>query len=365
VAACPPGLVACAAGLCVVCASSASSASSANEGEPTASSSLGVTSASGLPTPPGAVNAPKPSGAAGGFTVLNWAGFKAAATFTFDDSQPSQIAHFGELRSVGVPMTFYISTGDSSEANYDATWRQAVSDGDEIGNHTVHHCHANLTGCIFGSPLASVAGELDECDAYIPAHTGQSTVWTGASPFGDTGYDASARSRFFLYRGVRSGMVAPNDNTDPFNLPIHLAASGETASSLSNVTNAAQSSGEWIIFLFHTIAPTSAVWSSPVAITDVTGAMGHAKSLGNVWVDSLAHVGAYWLGQKIVTSAPSTTSGSRRTWKWTLPAHFPAARFVRVRVTGGNLSQNGTALLWNAHGYYEVSLDAGNLTLSP
>jgi peptidoglycan/xylan/chitin deacetylase (PgdA/CDA1 family) len=361
-------LVVCAAGLGASGAcSSPSSAGDADQRDPSASTDQAAvaTGPSGLPTPPGVANVPKPSGAVGGLTVLNWAGFKGAATFTFDDSQPSQLAHFAELEAVGVPMTFYISTGESSQANYDATFSRAVKDGDEIGNHTVHHCHANLTGCSFGSPLSSVGAELDQCDAFIPAHTGQATVWTGASPFGDTGYDASAKSRFFLYRGVGAGMVAPNDNTDPFNLPIHLAASGETASSFNNFTNTAQSSGKWVIFLFHTITPTTAIFFNPVAITDVTGAMSHAKALGNVWVDSLVHIGAYWLGQKIVSSAPSTTSGKSQTLRWTLPAHFPSGRFVRVKVSGGTLSQAGTVLTWNAHGYYEVSLDAGTLTLSP
>ena len=36
-----------------------------------------------------------------------------------------------------------------------------------------------------------------------------------------------------------------------------------------------------------------------------------------------------------------------------------------MRVDGGTLSQNGKALAWNGHGYYEIALDAGSLTLSP
>ena len=29
----------------------------------------------------------------------------------------------------------------------------------------------------------------------------------------------------------------------------------------------------------------------------------HAKALGDVWIDSMVNVGAYWLGQKAVTNA--------------------------------------------------------------
>jgi peptidoglycan/xylan/chitin deacetylase (PgdA/CDA1 family) len=309
---------------------------------------------------------PAPNGAVGGLTVLSWAAFKGATTFTFDDSQPSQIAHYAELAAVGVPMTFYISTGNSSETSYDSTWTQAVKDGSEIGNHTVHHCHADLTGCSFGTPLATLADELDQCTSYIKQHyTGQSDVWTGASPFGDTGYDTSAQSRFFVYRGVGGGTIGANDTTDPFNLPIHLAATGETAAQFDTAIDSAHTAGRWLIILVHTITPTTASWYNPVAITDVTGSMTHAKGLGDDWVDTLSNVAAYWRGQKILTNVTPAQSGTTSTWTWTLPAHFPPNKFVRVTVTGGKLSQKGTTLPWNGHGYYEVSLDAGSLTLSP
>jgi len=60
-----------------------------------------------------------------------------------------------------------------------------------------------------------------------------------------------------------------------------------------------------------------------------------------------------------------TTSGSDQTWTWTLPAHFPPGKCLRVTADGGTLKQGGTPLVWDPHGYYEVSLDAGALTLSP
>jgi hypothetical protein len=35
-----------------------------------------------------------------------------------------------------------------------------------------------------------------------------------------------------------------------------------------------------------------------------------------------------------------------------------------VKVDGGSSTQSGTELVWDDHGYYEVALDAGTLTLS-
>jgi hypothetical protein len=67
----------------------------------------------------------------------------------------------------------------------------------------------------------------------------------------------------------------------------------------------------------------------------------------------------------LLQGVTSTKAGNNQTWSWTLPANFPPGHYLRVKVDGGTLSQGGTALGWSSHGYYEVSLDAGSLTLSP
>ena len=65
------------------------------------------------------------------------------------------------------------------------------------------------------------------------------------------------------------------------------------------------------------------------------------------------------------TAVTPTTSGTSKTWTWTLPAHFPPRKYLRVKVDGGTLTQGGNALTCNDHGYYEIALDAGSVTLSP
>jgi peptidoglycan/xylan/chitin deacetylase (PgdA/CDA1 family) len=309
----------------------------------------------------------QPSGPPGNLKVLDWAGFKAALTYTFDDAQPSQIEHYGELEAAGARLTFFITTSSStSSGNFNSTFSQAVRDGHELGNHTVHHCHADLTGCsnTSGAPT-SLEAELDDCTSYVTAHFGQTGVWTAASPYGDTGYDSADAARFFLNRGVGSGSIAANDNTDPFNLPCHAATDGETAASFDTAIDGAEGAGRWLVMLIHTITPTSASWYAPIDITTVTDSIAHAQSLGDVWIDSMMNVGAYWRAQKLLSSVVPTAVGSTQTWTWTLPPHFPSGRSLRVTVGGGTLTQNGNALSWDAHGYYELALDAGALTLSP
>jgi peptidoglycan/xylan/chitin deacetylase (PgdA/CDA1 family) len=319
-----------------------------------------------LPVPPGPADVPQPSGAPGNLKVLPWAGFKSAVTYTFDDSQLAQIEHYADIQATGVRTTFFITTSASTgAANYDATFTQAVRDGHEMGNHTVHHCHIDLTGCSNGS-ATSVDAELDDCSNYISGHFGQSGVWTAASPYGDTGWDAPDMSRFFLNRGVGSGMIAPNDGTDPFNLPCHAAVEGETAAMFNTAIDGAESAGRWLIFLVHTIGPTTQNWEyALIDVSVITDSVAHAKMLGDVWMDSMVNVGAYWRAQKVLSAVTPATSGGAQTWTWTLPPHFPPGKILRVTVDGGTPSQNGTPLTWDGHGYYEIELDKGSLTLFP
>jgi Polysaccharide deacetylase len=331
-----------------------------------------------LPAPPGAANVPSPSGTPGNLKILDWAGFKSAASYTFDDGQPSQIEHYAELQATGVRLTFFVNSASASwEADFVSTFSQAVRDGHEIGNHTVHHCHADPDGTLYtgtSTQRAACAGvspaaEFDDCTAFITSKLGAPHVWSSAWPFGDVGFAAAATERFFLNRGAGNGTVAPNDETDPFNLPIWGPAEHDTVEKFDAEIDRAHASDRWIIMLLHSLAPTTAPWYATVDVSAVTGSIAYAKSLGDVWIDSLVNVGAYWRAQKLLAAVIPAVSGTTQAptwiWTWTLPDHFPAGKHLRVRVDGGTLVQGGKTLTWDGHGYYEVALDAGALTLSP
>ena len=328
------------------------------------SGNTGEGDVSGMPIPETS-GVPKPDGTPGNLSVLDWAGFTAAVSYTFDDSQPTHISHYDELNAEGIRMTFFAATGSpSSAADYDTTFAQAVTDGHEIGNHTAHHCHIDLTGCSFGTADETPAAEIEECSTYILDNFGQAEVWTMASPFGDGGWATPAADYFFLNRSVSSGRIAPNSSTNPFALPSIMLSGGETVDDINSIIDTTYDQGAWHVFCFHSVLP-GANWYAGVELESITGSMEHIKDAGDIWADSMVNVGAYWMGQKLVTDASPTTSGDTTTWTWTLPDHFPAGKYVRVTVDGGTLSQGGTTLAWSDHGYYEVSLDAGELVLAP
>ena len=316
-----------------------------------------------LPTPD-RIGVPRPTGEPGGLEVLDWAGFESAVSYSFDDSQPSHIAHYDELHETGIDMTFYLSKNVDFEG-YEEGWRRVAADGHEIGNHTVSHPYADLTGSSFGEPLASAAAEIERCSEYITDTLGQRDVWTMAAPYGDTGWSEPAeRADLFINRGVGGGTIAPNDDTDPYDLPCYMASDGETADAFNGEIDGARSDGDWLIFLFHSIAPTDDEWFAPVDVSEITDSIRHAQSFGDVWIDTVANIAAYWRGQRIVESATVDESGDEITWRWSLPDGFPSGQRVRVTLDGGVPKQGGRAVPWDPHGYYEISLDEGSLTVA-
>lgn len=339
--------------------------------------------AAGLPLPLAPREEAQPAGSTGqpGLRVLDWAGFKAALSFTFDDAQPSQIDHYPTLKAQRVRVTYYINpTGNwypqgNDPTRFDAIWQDAVAQGSEIGNHTTHHCRVteltdnDTSTCAAG--LGSAGAEFDDTNDYVRTKFGQAAVWTTAYPFGDTDFRAAAASRFLLARGVWPGMVAPGAASDPLNLPVTAFAGdpstpgGDPVDTFDTAVDNAVGQGRWMIHLFHTLLPTTQNWGAGQDIGAVTGNMTHAKSLGTVWIDSVVNIGAYWRGQQLLQAATPSTSGGVTTWRWTLPAHFPPGRKLRVVVDGGTLSQNGAPLSWDRRGYYEVSLDAQSLSWAP
>lgn len=322
---------------------------------------------SGLPAPAQS-GIPAPAGAAENLQVLDWAGFAGAVSYTFDDGQPSHVAHYDELNDTGARMTFYF-VSNMVAAGAVTTFTQAVADGHEIGNHTVSHpqvdAHGNLSGPSWPDSAASPEEEMDSCTAYITGTFGQSDVWTMASPFGDSNWEAYAANRFLLNRRVGGGTVSPMDTTNPHSLSCYMALSSDDASTYTDFIDEARAGNAWRIFCFHSILPTSDTWYEPVDIHDITYSIRYAKYQGDTWVDSLIQVGAYWIAQKMFAGLTPEVTGDTSTWTWTLPDHFPPGKYLRVTVDGGTLSQNGTDLVWDDHGFYEVALDAGELTLAP
>lgn len=226
----------------------------------------------------GSTGVPIPSGTPGNLSVLNWAGYKGAVTYTFDDANSSQIANYAALNGLGVHMTFYLITSKTEASN--AIWAQALKDGHELGNHTKTH------------PQTGTAAEVDDATTFIQQTFGV-RAWTMAAPYGDSSYVALAQPRFLINRGVSNTLILPNDNSNPFNLPCYIPPQNGTASTdFDPQVDSAQSGGGWRVVLVHGFTGGTDSAYQPVSIDEFTSAVNHAKSLGNMWIDSMVNVGA-------------------------------------------------------------------------
>jgi hypothetical protein len=305
---------------------------------------------SGLPVPPGAANQPKPSGTPGDIEVVNWAGFKGAVTYSFDDNNTTQIQRYPEMQALGVPFTFYLWTGKSEAMN--AVWATAKADGHELANHTQSH-QSNGSG-----------QDIDAAQMFIMQRFSL-TAYTMAAPNGAAGYTDLAKPRFMINRGVSNKVIAPNDNTDPFTLPTYIPPTGAATSAFNQQVDSARSGGGWVTMCIHGFQGGNDGAYQPVPFDQWKASVEYAKGLGDVWIGTMQDVGAYWLAQKAFSNAMKTTSGTDQTWTWDLPDHFPPGKFLRVKVAGGTLKQGGAEIAWQGNGYYEIALDAGSVTLSP
>jgi len=292
------------------------------------------------------------------------------------------VTHYPDLAAVGVPLTFYLVC--STEGN-NQVWHDAVAAGHELGNHTINHCNADGSSCAYGgTPAVFDAGkQLDDCTAQLMSEYGLPAVYSMASPQGDTGWDTYAATRFLVNRGVwdNAGYL-PNSNSDAFNLPCHISngpdgdntvypTAGDSqlaagTGGFNALTDSLATSGTWKTVLMHSFGGDYGYHK--VQISEAVAAIQYSKdqeAAGNIWADTVTAIGAYWRAQKAVSSATPVTSGNDITYSWTLPDHFPPGKYLRVTVDGGTLTQCGTELTWDDHGYYEIALDAGSVTISP
>jgi peptidoglycan/xylan/chitin deacetylase (PgdA/CDA1 family) len=311
----------------------------------------GSTSAgpSGLPVPPGAANVPKPTGAGTQITVVHWAGFKGAVSYSFDDNNTSQIQNYSQLNALGVRFTFFMWTGKAEASN--AIWKTAYKDGHEIANHTKSH------------QSAGTADDIQAATTFITQQFG-TRPWSLAAPNGAAIYSSLTKGKFFINRGVGNGLIGPGDNSDPFTLPTYIPPTGASTAAFNSQVDGARSAGKWRTMCIHGFTGDGAAYQ-PVPVDQFIESVKYAKSTGDMWIDTITNVGAYWLGEKAFGAATTMTSGTDKTWTWKLPDQFPTGHYLRVTVDGGTLKQAGNTLNWDAHGYYEIALDAGSVTLSP
>lgn len=285
--------------------------------------------------------------------VLDWAGFRAAVSYTFDDSNSSQLAHYDRLAALEVPFTFYLWTEKVESAN--PVWQRALAQGHELGNHShSHQQHGSET---------LLATDVDRATAFIEEHFGVHP-WTMAAPYGSRAYVPVAEARFFINRGVSAGLILPGGDAEPHYLECFVPEENAAAADFNQRVLEAREAGAWEIVLVHGFSGGTDQAYQPLALPQFEQAVRFTRSHDDVWIGTVVDVGAYWLGQQAFEAAVEERSEESILYHWALPEHFPPGKFLRIVSSSRVLSQSGEVLVPSPEGYYDIALDARELRVS-
>ena len=241
-------------------------------------------------------------------------GIKAAVSFSFDDARISQIdngmALFGEY---GVKATFYVSPEAMRKRL--AGWREAVTAGHEIGNHTSRHpCSGNFpfsrSTALEDYTFDKMRAEIAEADGIIGDLLGVRPR-TFAYPCGQTfigrgrdtlSYVPLVAERFIAGRGFRDEYGNAPGFCDLSRLN-GTDGDGCTAEELIRYIAKAAEEGTWIIFCGHEIGTDGIRQTTGIrALRETLAYLGENR--GTIWTAPVAEVAAFLIDAE--TSAKNT-----------------------------------------------------------
>lgn len=192
-------------------------------------------------------------------------GKRAAVSLTFDDARPSQaLTGIPLLDHYGVKGTFFVSPGPLQ--THLPAWKQALANGHEIGNHSLHHpCTGNFAfardKALEDYTLNQMERELREANRVIESALGVRPT-TFAYPCGQKFVGRGRHLRSYvplvarMFEAGRGWMdEAANDPAfcDPAQL-LGIELDGLDFDAARKLIDATVANGSWLVFAGHEIA---------------------------------------------------------------------------------------------------------------
>ncbi len=238
-------------------------------------------------------------------------GKRAAVSLSFDDARPSQIdVGMPILGSQGVKATFYVSPSRLPERL--AGWRRAVSQGHEIGNHTLNHpCSGNFPfarhKALEEYTWETIEEEMVEANNVIQNELGIQAM-TFAYPCGQKyiGRGAGVKSyvplvaeRFLAGRGWRDEHRNDPGYCDLAQL-LGTELDGLDFEQAKTLMEQAKEEGSWLIFAGHEIGPAGK--RQTVRADTLKAICEYCQDPANgVWIDTVESIGAYIRNQREIS----------------------------------------------------------------
>lgn len=230
------------------------------------------------------------------------AGKRAAISLSFDDARLSQAdLGLGILDAFGIKASFYVSLDNMAKRL--PTWQAALGAGHEIGNHTFSHpCSGNFTWArrnpLEAYTLPRIEAEMLQANSAIEGHFGV-TPRTFAYPCGHTAVGLGGGVQSYVPLVARHFVVGRGFRAEWANHPLHCDLAQIFAIQLDGLPFPAVKTWidltvadfGWLVFAGHEVG-TSGQYSVHRAVLEATCAY-LARLGGDVWVDTVANVGAY------------------------------------------------------------------------
>jgi peptidoglycan/xylan/chitin deacetylase (PgdA/CDA1 family) len=236
-------------------------------------------------------------------TDFRWPeGKKMALSLTFDDARLSQVDKgIPLLDKYGIKATFYLSPDNLKERL--AGWKNAVKEGHDIGNHTLHHpCTGNFTwsrdNALEDYTLEKMNSELDSASFLIHELLGCQPV-SFAYPCGQTfigrgnlckSYVPLISEKFETGRGWKN--ECPNDPAfcDMSQLS-GMELDGKSIEQILGLIEDAKSKGQWLILAGHEMNDGGFQTS---LLSTIEAICRYASDPANgIWIDNIHNIAGY------------------------------------------------------------------------
>ncbi|MBR4398112.1 MAG: polysaccharide deacetylase family protein [Fibrobacter sp.] len=280
-------------------------------------------------------------------TTVPWDGHPGAVSFTFDDSEISQLNNLGDYfeKNQDIKVTFFMTGG--MNAGNQSKYFPMTAKGHEIGNHS--KTHADLT------KSNDLKGEITDYK-YTLESKGDFEVVAFATPYCyyNDAVEAEIAKAHIVNRNCQGATKYKWDEEPVWERISSDCYQGNTQQSKGNMSEAKQKNA-WTVQLNHGV--DGAGFGYGITPSDMIAIMDEAKAQG-LWRAPMGRVAAYYRAHFVIDKATSTNidGGFKVTWTSPHPA-MPKSVPLRVKIEGADgktVKQKGKEIQAESDGSFVI-----------
>ncbi|PWJ58608.1 MULTISPECIES: polysaccharide deacetylase family protein [unclassified Fibrobacter] len=288
-------------------------------------------------------------------TAIPWNGYKAAASFTFDDASESHITNLFPLaEKLGIKVTCFL-TGDSwyFRNNY-GKFLQMAQAGHEMGNHT--ETHPKLTQLSDDDRRR----EILDYKKFLKKQMPDLPFNVFGTPYCDNNEEVQAiiGQEHYISRDCRGyGRITWDKEINWLSMDSKAwQRSLNTVDEFRQIARDTEAAGEWIIYMNHGVDEDQ---NNDYSInpSDLQEIMQQAIDL-DMWIAPFGVVGAYHRAAFALKKATAKESDDGLSIQWKSPhSRMPSSISMKVRLNvDGNskVFQKGNEIQQNSDGSYTI-----------